>query len=347
MVEVLIPPPARVQAGAANLKQNPEKTMSVSKDLVLSLYRTMVEIREFELKAYEIFRSRKMPGFIHLYVGEEAVAAGVCAHLKKDDTVTSTHRGHGHALAKGITAQAAMAELMGGVDGCCGGRGGSMHFYEPAVGFLGTNGVVGPGIPMAAGSALSAKLRGSGQVAVSFFGDGAVNNGAFHEGVNLAATWNLPVVFVCENNLYATEMPFEKATKNTSVASRAAAYNIPGVEVDGNDVLQVYKKAGEAIQRARQGQGPTLMECRTYRWFGHHVGDAGTSYRTKEEIAAWKERDAIKKLREQALAAGWAGVKDFEAIDSETARVIEKAAAVALQSPEPASETALDHVYSS
>ena len=321
--------------------------MSVSKGLVLALYRTMVEIREFELKAYELFRSGKMPGFIHLYVGEEAVAAGVCAHLRKDDTVTSTHRGHGHALAKGITAEAAMAELMGKVDGCCGGRGGSMHLYEPAVGFLGTNGVVAPGIPIAAGSALSAKLRGTDQVAVCFFGDGAVNNGAFHEGVNLAATWNLPVVFVCENNLYATEMSFERATKNTSVASRAAAYNIPGVEVDGNDVLQVYEKAGEAITRARRGFGPTLMECRTYRWFGHHVGDAGTSYRSKEEIETWKRRDAIKRLREQALAERWADRKDFEAIDSETARVMEAAAALSAQSLEPAAETALDHVYSS
>jgi len=321
--------------------------MSVSKDLVLTLYRTMVEIREFELKAYELFRSGKMPGFIHLYVGEEAVAAGVCAHLQRDDTVTSTHRGHGHALAKGITAEAAMAELMGKVDGCCGGRGGSMHLYEPAVGFLGTNGVVAPGIPIAAGSALSAKLRGTDQIAVSFFGDGAVNNGAFHEGVNLAATWNLPVVFVCENNLYATETPFNRATKNTSVASRAAAYNIPGVEVDGNDVLQVYEKAGEAITRARQGHGPTLMECKTYRWFGHHVGDAGTSYRSKEEIETWKQRDAIKKLREQALAEGWAEKRDFEAIDSETARIMEAAAALSLKSPEPAAETALDHVYSS
>jgi pyruvate dehydrogenase E1 component alpha subunit len=321
--------------------------MSVSKSLVLALYRTMVEIREFELKAYELFRSGKMPGFIHLYVGEEAVAAGVCAHLRRDDTVTSTHRGHGHALAKGITAEAAMAELMGKVDGCCGGRGGSMHLYEPAVGFLGTNGVVGPGIPIAAGSALSAKLRGTDQVAVSFFGDGAVNNGAFHEGVNLAATWNLPVVFVCENNLYATEMPFERATKNTSVASRAAAYNIPGVEVDGNDVLQVYEKAGESITRARQGHGPTLMECKTYRWFGHHVGDAGTAYRSKEEIETWKQRDAIKKLREHALAERWAEKKDFEAIDTDVARLMEAAAAHSLQSSEPAAETALDHVYSS
>ncbi len=331
----------------AHDERKPEESVSESKELVLSLYRKMVEIREFELKAYEIFRSGKMPGFIHLYVGEEAVAAGVCAHLRKDDTVTSTHRGHGHALAKGITAQAAMAELMGKVDGCCAGRGGSMHFYEPAVGFLGTNGVVAPGIPMAAGSALSARLRGTDQVAVCFFGDGAVNNGAFHEGVNLAATWNLPVVYVCENNLYATEMPFEKATKNTSVASRAAAYNIPGVEADGNDVLQVYEKAGAAINRARHGHGPTLIECMTYRWFGHHVGDAGTSYRSKEEIETWKQRDAIRKLREQALAARWAEEKDFETIDSEVARMIEAAAAAALRSPEPSPATAMDHVFSS
>lgn len=321
--------------------------MQVGKEIVLSLYRTMVEIREFELKAYEIFRSGKMPGFIHLYVGEEAVAAGVCAHLRKDDSVTSTHRGHGHALAKGISAGAAMAELMGTTDGCCGGRGGSMHFYEPAVGFLGTNGVVGPGIPIAAGAALSASLRGTDQVAVSFFGDGAVNNGTFHEGVNLAATWNLPVVFVCENNLYATETPFKRATKNTNVASRAAAYNIPGIELDGNDVLEVYEKAGEAITRARQGQGPTLLECKTYRWFGHHVGDPGISYRAKEEIEAWKQRDAVKKLRDHAVASKWAVAADFDAIDADVARVIEAAEELALGGAEPAAATALNHVLSS
>ena len=221
-----------------------------------------------------------------------------------------------------------------------------MHLYDPAVGFLGTNGVVAPGIPIAAGSALSAKLRGTDQVAVCFFGDGAVNNGAFHEGVNLAATWNLPVVFVCENNLYSTEMPFERATKNTSVASRAAAYNIPGVEVDGNDVLQVYEEAGKAIDRARRGQGPTLMECKTYRWFGHHVGDAGTAYRSKEEIETWKQRDAVKMLRERSIAERWAQMKDFDAIDTEITRAMEAAAAFSLRSPEPAGGTALDHVYS-
>jgi acetoin:2,6-dichlorophenolindophenol oxidoreductase subunit alpha len=318
--------------------------MQVSKSLALSLYRTMVELREFELKAYEIFRNGKMPGFIHLYVGEEAVAAGVCAHLKKDDFVTSTHRGHGHALAKGISARAAMAELLGVVGGCCGGRGGSMHLYEPAVGFLGTNGVVAPGIPIAAGAALSAKLRKSGQVAVCFFGDGAVNNGAFHEGINMAAAWDLPVVYVCENNMYATEMPFAKATKNTNVSSRAAAYNLPGVQIDGDDVTIVYEKAGEALERARRGGGPTLIECLTYRFFGHHVGDPGTAYRSKEEIESWKARDPIVKLRRQALDGKLASQDEFDAIDKEVNAMIEDAAEFALSSPQPAVDTALNFV---
>jgi pyruvate dehydrogenase E1 component alpha subunit len=319
--------------------------MNISKDLILALYRTMVEIREFELKGYEIYRSGRMPGFIHLYVGEEAVATGVIAHLRQDDYVTSTHRGHGHALAKGVSPRAALAELMGTVEGCCGGRGGSMHLYEPAVGLLGTNGVVASGIPIAAGAALSAKLRRSGQVAVSFFGDGAVNAGGFHEGINMAATWDLPVVFVCENNLYGTEMPFKQTTKNTNVASRAQSYGIPGVQVDGEDVLAVYEKAGEAVERARQGKGPTLMECLTYRFLGHHVGDPGTTYRSKDEVEEWKKRDAIQRLREQALTSKWAHEKEFETIEGEVRRVIDEAAAVALKSPEPLAETALDHVF--
>ncbi len=318
--------------------------MDLSKPLVLSLYRTMVELREFELKANEIFRSGRMPGFIHLYVGEEAVATGVIAHLRRDDYVTSTHRGHGHALAKGISAREVMAELLGVAGGCCGGRGGSMHLYEPAVGFLGTNGVVAPGVPMAAGAALSAKLRKSGQVAVCFFGDGAVNNGAFHEGINLAAAWELPVVYVCENNMYATEMPFAKATKNVNVASRAAAYSMPGVQVDGNDVMAVYEKAGEAIERARQGKGPTLLECLTYRFFGHHVGDPGTTYRSKEEIDSWKSRDPILKLREQVVKGSLVEKSEFDAVDMEVRATIDDAAAFALSSPQPGVETALDYV---
>ncbi|MBS1850103.1 MAG: thiamine pyrophosphate-dependent dehydrogenase E1 component subunit alpha [Acidobacteria bacterium] len=317
-----------------------------SKELVLSLYRGMVEIREFEMKAREIFRSGKMPGFIHVYIGEEAIATGICAQLRKDDYVASTHRGHGHAIAKGISARSSMAELMGAIDGCSGGRGGTMHLYEPEVGFLGSNGVVPPGILIATGAALSAKVRKSDQVAVAFFGDGAVNNGAFHEGLNFAATWNLPVIYVCENNLYATEMPFEQATKNTDVASRAAAYKIPGYQVDGNNVLEVYERAGEAVARARRGEGPTLLECRTYRWFGHHEGDAGTSYRAKEEIAKWRELDPVRRLRDKALADSLVTAEEFAQVDRDVEKVINDAAEYALKSPQPDVSTALDHVFS-
>ncbi len=321
--------------------------MELSKELVLSFYRGMVEIREFELKAREIFRSGKMPGFIHVYIGEEAIATGICAQLNSDDYVASTHRGHGHALAKGVSARAVMAELMGAIGGCSGGRGGTMHLYDPTVGFLGSNGVVPPGILIAAGAALSAQVRGSGQVAVAFFGDGAVNNGAFHEGLNLAANWNLPVIFVCENNLYATEMPFEQATKNTNVASRAAAYNMPGIQVDGNNVVEVYDRAGEAVARARRGEGPTLLECLTYRWYGHHEGDPGTTYRTKEEIARWKANDPVQRLREQAIQSSLATAEDFKKIDREIERVIQDCAEFALADPQPNISTALDHVFSS
>jgi 2-oxoisovalerate dehydrogenase E1 component len=307
----------------------------------------MVEIREFEFKAREIFRSGHMPGFIHLYIGQEAVAVGVCAVLRNDDYVASTHRGHGHALAKGISPRSVMAELMGGVDGCSGGRGGTMHLYEPTVGFLGSNGVVPPGILIATGAALSAKLRGTDQVAVAFFGDGAVNNGAFHEGINMAATWNLSVLFVCENNLYATETPFNQVTKNTDVASRAAAYKIPGVTVDGNDVLDVYSKVAHAVERARRGEGPTLLECLTYRWFGHHEGDPGTSYRTGEEIAAWKDNDPVRRLREDAITAGLVSAAEFEAIDHEVTKTIADAAEFGTQSAQPDVSTALNHVFSS
>ena len=316
-----------------------------SKELVLKLYRTMVLIREFELKAKEVFRSGRMPGFIHVYIGEEAVATGVCGQLRKDDYVASTHRGHGHALAKGISARDAMAELMGVVTGCSGGRGGTMHLYDPTVGFLGSNGVVPPGILIATGAGLSAKLKGGDQVAIAFFGDGGSNNGAFHEGLNMAATWDIPVIFVCENNMYATEMPFAKATKNTNVASRAAAYGIPGVQVDGNNVLEVYEKTGEAVARARRGEGPTLIECLTYRWFGHHEGDPGVAYRTREEIAVWKARDPIQKLHDDAITAKLASEQDFKQIDVDIKAELEDAAEFALSSPLEKEETALDHVY--
>lgn len=328
-------------------KSGKRQAIPPDRNLVLSLYRDMVLIREFELKAREVFRTGRMPGFIHVYIGEEAVAAGVCARLRIDDYVASTHRGHGHALAKGIPPREVMAELLGAVTGCSGGRGGTMHLYDPAVGFLGSNGVVPPGILIASGAALSARLRGTDQVAVAFFGDGGSNNGAFHEGLNMAATWQLPVVFVCENNLYATEMPFSKSTKNPHVASRAAAYGMPGLQVDGNHVLEVYQKAAEAIDRARQGGGPTLLECLTYRWYGHHEGDPGVAYRTKEEIAAWKERDPVKNLKDDAIAAKQLSKEDFDRVDTEVADVMEEAAQFALASPLEQEATALRYVFHS
>jgi TPP-dependent pyruvate/acetoin dehydrogenase alpha subunit len=285
----------------------------------------MVRIRLFELKVQEVYRSGVMPGFIHLYVGEEAVAAGVCHDLSRDDYVTSTHRGHGHAIAKGVQMGPVFAEIWGKSNGCNGGRGGSMHIYDPDYGFLGTNGIVGASVPLGAGAALGAQVRRTGQVAVSFFGDGAVNNCAFHEGVNLASIWNLPVVFVCENNLYATETPFEKATRNTDVASRGGAYGISGVSVDGNDVIAVYEAAKEAISGVRSGKGPTLIECRTYRPLGHFEGDPGFGYRTKEEIADWKKRDPIDLFRTRILAEGLASSDNLTDIWSRAETEVEAA----------------------
>lgn len=311
----------------------------------LALYQSMKEIREFELKLQDVFRSGAMPGFVHLYIGEEAVAAGVCAHLKNTDYVTSTHRGHGHALAKGISAKALFAEIWGKSDGCNGGRGGSMHIYEPEVGFLGTNGIVAAGIPIASGAGLSASLEGNGRVAVAFFGDGAVNNCAFHEGINLAAVWQLPVVFVCENNGYATEMAFERATRNTEVATRGAAYGIPGIMVDGNDVTAVYQAAGEAVARARDAGGPTLIECKTYRTVGHHEGDPGVGYRTKEEIEAWKLRCPITRFRSELESSGAARKEDLDLIDRDVLNTIREAVEFARNSPQPAVGTVRNHVF--
>ena len=229
-------------------------------------------------------------GACHTYVGQEAIATGVCSHLRADDAVFSTHRGHGHALAKGLPAGELIAELFGRATGCSRGRGGSMHLFAPEIGLMGTSGIVGPCILQAAGAGYSFKLLRTDRVAVAFFGDGAVNNGAFHEGLNLASIWKLPVLFVCENNQFATEVPFAYAAANPDVASRGAAYNIPGVQVDGNDVEAVSHAADEAVRRARAGQGPTLLECKTYRTRPHAEGMGDYTYRTREEVAEWRER---------------------------------------------------------
>ncbi len=311
----------------------------------VALYERMVLLREFELAAQRNYKAGRMPGFIHLYIGEEASATGVCAHLRPGDWITSTHRGHGHALAKGVAPSALMAELYGRATGCCGGRGGSMHLFDRRAGLFGTNGFVAGGLPAAVGAAISAKVRGTDTVAVAFFGDGAVNHGAFHESVNLAAAQQAPVIFVCENNLYATATPFQLATQNTSVASRAAAYGLPGLEVDGNDVLAVWEAMRAAVARARGGAGPTLLESKTYRLVGHHEGDplVGT-YRTAAELEAWKGRCPLRRFREWLLATGRSTEAELDAREARVRQTVEEAVAFAESSPRPAPATANDHV---
>ncbi len=323
----------------------PSLARKVDHELLLNAYRKMLELRLFELKVQELYRNARLPGFVHLYVGEEAVAVGVCMNLVNKDLVFSTHRGHGHALAKGVPADVVLAELWGKVTGSSGGRGGSMHMYAPEWGFMGTNGIVGAPIPLATGGALSAKLRQNGQVVVSFFGEGAVNSGSFHEAVNMGTVWDLPVVYVCENNLYATEMAFSRATKNTSVARRAESYGLPGVEVDGQDVLGVHRVAKTAIDRARAGEGPTLIECKTYRYVGHHEGDPGTDYRTREEVQHWKEQDPLKLARKLLIESAVADESELQAVDHEVERLIDQAVEFAEKSPEPSSDSVDEHVF--
>lgn len=311
---------------------------------LLALYRTMLLIRRSEEQLVKLYAAGKIYGGVHTYIGEEAVATGVCAHLRDDDVVFSTHRGHGHALAKGVPPRELIAEVLGRATGCSGGRGGSMHLFKPEVGFMGSSGIVGPCITLAAGGGYSAMLLKTDRVSVAFFGDGATNNGAFHEGLNLASAWNLPVIFVCENNLYATEVPLGKATRNPDIAARAAGYGLPGVAVDGNDVLAVYQAAGEAVARARRGEGPTLLECKSFRYYGHFEGD-NLSYKTVEEKAKYEERDAIRKFRERITERGLVSAAELDAIDAKSARVVKEAAAFAEASPYPALSEILTDVY--
>jgi len=316
---------------------------SPGRDTLLALYHQMLVLRRFEQAAARTYREGKIPGFIHLYIGEEAVAAGVCAHLRPDDKVGSTHRGHAHALAKGVPPR----EVWGRSTGCSGGRGGSMHLYSKERGLLGTNGIVGYGLPLAAGAAFTAKYLDTSQVAVGFFGDGAANLGCFHEIMNMASIWKLPIVFVCENNLYATELPFLKTTAGQSVANRAASYAMPAVEVDGQDVLAVYEAVGEAIARARGGDGPSLIECRTYRYVGHHEGDPGTGYRTREEVEEWKKRDPILLFGKHLLDGKVATQEDLDQIEEEAKALIQDAIAYANKSPWPSPDEVATGVFSS
>jgi 2-oxoisovalerate dehydrogenase E1 component len=321
-------------------------TTDLTTEQALWLYREMLRIRKVEEALARAYAQGHIPGACHTYVGQEAIAVGVCAHLRQDDVVFSTHRGHGHALAKGVPAREMMAELFGKATGVSRGRGGSMHLFSPEVGLMGTTGIVGPGILQATGAGYSFSLRKTDRVSVAFFGDGAVNNGAFHEGVNMAAIWDLPVVYVCENNMYATEVPFSYATRNTDVAGRARSYGIPGIEVDGNDVVAVHEAAAEAIARAREGRGPTLLDCQTYRTRPHAEGMRDAGYRTQEEIDDWKTRDPIALFRGRVESAVLASDEALDAVDEEIAQAVADALEFARNSPFPEPETANLHIFS-
>jgi TPP-dependent pyruvate/acetoin dehydrogenase alpha subunit len=314
------------------------------KAFLLGLYRTMVAIREFEERVKFLFLEGIMPGTIHQYQGQEAVAAGVCAALNPDDVITSTHRPHGHAVAKGVTIRSLMHELFGKADGCCCGKGGSMHVGDLEKGMLPAIAIVGGGIPVATGCALAFKMRGESRVAVGFMGDGAVNEGAFHEGVNMGAIWDLPVVYVIENNLYSASTPIASTVKLPCLADRAKGYGIPGVTVDGNDVLAVYQATAEAVARARRGEGPTLLEAITYRITGHSRRDP-CNYQPKEERRVAKEKEPIGRFAKALLAGSTVTQADLDAVRAEVEREIEEAVQSAQAAPDPAPEFALEGLW--
>lgn len=312
---------------------------------MLHLYREMLLIRRFEERCNSLFLQGKIPSTLHLYIGQEAVAVGVSSALRRDDYVLGTHRPHGHGLAKGVSPSAMMAELFAKATGCCKAKGGSMHVGDMAVGAFPAIAIVGANAPIAAGAALSAKMRGTDQVAVCYFGEGGANEGAVHEAMNMAAVLRLPVIFVCENNLYGASTPISQVAAIENIADRASAYGMPGVIVDGNDVLEVARVAKEAVLRGRQGDGPTLVEAKTYRLCGHSRSDA-CGYRTRDEEAEWRAKDPLIRLANQLTHGIEAvGEADLEEIEQEVMHHIDEAVAFAEASPSPAPEDALLHVF--
>lgn len=305
----------------------------LERGLLLGMYERMLSAREFEEKLYYLFLTRPMPGTMHQATGQEAVAVGVVSALEPGDYITSTHRGHAHCIAKGVPMDGMMAEMFARRTGVCRGMGGSMHLADFSRGMLGAFGIVGAGIPIAVGAALSARVRRSEQIAAAFFGDGAINEGVFHEAMNMAALWELPVLFVCENNQYALSMTVDRSSAVTELYKRGAAYNVPGVRVDGNDVTAVYRAALEAAERARSGDGPTLIECVTYRVRGHARFES-SHYRKAEEVEAWKKLDPIERLKEALLAAGLADKEELEGIRDRVMSEVNAAVAFAEASPE-------------
>src|SRR4030066_1374047 len=317
---------------------------SLPKELLRNMLKSMLEIRFFEEKVFDLYGQNLVPGTIHLYVGEEAVAVGVCSNLRKDDYITSTHRGHGHCIAKGADLKRVMAEILGKRTGYCKGKGGSMHIADFSMGMLGATAVVGAGLPIAVGAGLTAKLKKTDQVVACFFGEGASNQGTFHESLNLASTWDLPVIFVCENNLYAMGTRQSRAMKVTNIADRAAAYGMPGCSVDGNDVLAVYEAARLAVERARSGKGPSLIECKTYRHKGHSRVDSA-KYRAKEEVQEWLGKDAVNRLKQKLLDENVFTVEEISGLEKDASARGEESAKFAIDSEYPLPEEALEAVY--
>ena len=316
----------------------------MTREVLLSLLTQMIRMRKFEDKLLELFSTRIMPGTMHQYNGQEAVGAGVCAHLSDKDYVTSTHRGHGHCIAKGADMNGVMAEMFAKTTGACGGMGGSMHIADYAAGMLGANGIVAAGIPIAAGAGWTCKYRNEGNVSVAFFGDGAANEGAFHEALNLAAIWQLPVVFVCENNLYGFSTHYKRTMLIDDISDRASAYGIPGASADGMDVKAVYEVAGEAVTRAREGGGPTLLEFKTYRFRGHSRFE-DPSYRTREELAEWKKKDPIPRLSEYLQSTRQMSGDELDRIHEEVTVEIDEAVRFAESSPDPQPEDYRKYIF--
>lgn len=323
--------------------------MSLAPQQLLTMYRQMVTIRVFDQRAVEEFHAGNIPGVVHAYIGQEAIAVGVCTALRRDDKIVSTHRGHGHTIAKGADPKLMMAELFGRSNGYCRGKGGSMHIADFSVGMLGANGIVGAGLPIATGAALAAQLAGSDGVAVAFFGDGASSEGAFHGSLNLASIWKLPAIFVCENNRWAIAVPSSYALAVPEVSARATAYNLPGVLVDGSDVLAVYEAMSQAVERARAGEGPTLLECQTHRWRGHSEqrGNPTADPRPRDAIEQAQQHDPIALFHSKLQEQGVGTAAELAQIEAEVRAAIEEAITFAKASPLPKPEDALLDVFAS
>ncbi|MCH2572836.1 MAG: thiamine pyrophosphate-dependent dehydrogenase E1 component subunit alpha [Planctomycetes bacterium] len=318
--------------------------MELDRDKLLWMYDKMRLIRDFENQLHQDFAAGKIPGFVHLYAGEEAVAVGVCANLLATDYITSTHRGHGHCIAKGVCVKEMMAEIRGKQTGCCKGKGGSMHIADINQGMLGANGIVGGGPPLACGAALTAQVKSLDHVCICFFGDGAANQGTTAESLNLASVWKLPVIFVCENNGYAETTSVDYSIGGQDIAARGSAFGMPGVAVDGLDPFAVFEAASQAVQRAREGKGPTLLECQTYRYYGHFEGDA-LKYRTRDEEDSYQQRDCLELFRNTVVKQGKLNEAELSEIDERSRESIAEAVIFAEESPLPPLEECTDDVY--